>query len=193
MNIIQTTLELIRQKLDESFQNVEPRNERWVILANLANPDGSLFEETTNKVVMFLANLKHETIISTYNRTVPTKTDVYAVVAPTLYIDVYVLFLANFYDQRYAQGLGAISQTISFFQQNPVFTHVNLPDLDPVIDKLTFEFVNLEISELNYLMGMIGSKYLPSVYYKVRMIPFQSAAMQGQVSPARGLTAPGEA
>src|SRR5436853_173538 len=116
---------------------------------------------------MFLANIQHETAISTYNSTVPAKSGGgYVVVTPPLYIDLFVLFYANFLNNNYREGLGIISRTISFFQQNPWFTHANLPDLDPIIDKLTLEMTNLDVTDLNYLMGLMGTKYLPSVYYK---------------------------
>jgi hypothetical protein len=85
-----------------------------------------------------------------------------------------------------------ISQTISFFQQNPWFTHDNVPGLDPVIDKLTFEMTNLDLVDLSYLISMTGTKYLPSVYYKVRLLPFQSGAMQAEVPAAKGVEAPSE-
>jgi hypothetical protein len=141
---------------------------------------------------MLLANIKHETIISTYSPTVPVKGNQYGLITPPLYIDLFVLFFANFNDKNYPEGLGVISRTISFFQQNPWFTRENLPGLDPEIDKLTFEMVNLEMTDLNYLMGMIGAKYLPSVYYKVRVIPFRSDAMRAQVPPVHGVESEGE-
>jgi hypothetical protein len=195
MGAIQTTLELIRQKLNEFFRNAEasaPNEEDWVILSNIVNHEGQLYEPTKNKVVMFLANIQHETIISTYSRTTPVKGDQYAIVAPPLYINLFVMFFANFYDNNYTEGLGMISRTISFFQQNTWFTHENLPGLDPIIDKLTFEMHNLDMTGLNYLMGLVGTKYLPSVYYKVRLIPFDSEAIQGQVPAAQGVQASGD-
>jgi len=97
-----------------------------------------------------------------------------ALIPPPLYIDLYVLFYANFAERNYAEGLDAISRTISFFQQNPRFTRDNLPGLDPAIDKLTFEFFNLDLQTQSRLMESMGAKYLPSVYYKVRMIPFHN-------------------
>lgn len=190
--VIQTTLELIRQKLNEFFRNADPKEDDWVILSNVVNSEGQPYEHAKDKVVMFLANIQHETTISTYNRTTPVNGDQYALVAPPLYIDLFVLFFANFYDKNYAEGLGMISRTISFFQQNPWFTHDNLPGLDPIIDKLTFEMTNLDMTGLNYLMGLMGTKYLPSAFYKIRMIPFDSQAMQGQVPAAQGVQAPGE-
>ena len=191
LGAIQTTLELIRQRLNEFFRNANPPEEDWVILSNIVDHAGQLYEPTRDKVVMFLANIQYETAISTYNRTTPIKGDQYAVVAPPLYIDLFVLFLANFFDKNYREGLDMIARTISFFQQNPWFTHDNLPGLDPAIDKLSFEMTNLDVNGVNYLMGMVGTKYLPSVFYKVRMIPFVSDAIQGEVPAVQGVEAPG--
>jgi|SRR5215213_1659437 len=192
MGAILTTLELIRQKLNESFKNAHPRNDDWVVLSNIVDQQGHPYEEAKQKVVMLLANIQNEAMISTYNRTVPIQGDQFAVVAPPLYVDLYLLFFANFENKNYTEGLEMISETISFFQQNPWFTPDTLPGLDPDVKKLAFEFSNLEMTDLNYLMGMLGAKYLPSVYYKVRMIPFQSVAMQALVPGVRGVEAPGE-
>jgi hypothetical protein len=191
MDLIQTTLEQIRQKLSEFIGNAIDGDEQWVILSNIVDHENRLYDKAKNKVVMFLANIQHETTVSTYKRAVPTG-DQYAVVTPPLYIDLFVLFFANFYDKNYPEGLGMISQTISFFQQNPWFTHDNVPGLDPVIDKLTFEMTNLELADLSYLISMTGTKYLPSVYYKVRLLPFQGGAMQAEVPAAKGVEAPSE-
>ena len=140
---------------------------------------------------MFLANIQKEVTISTHNPNAAVAGGGYAAVAPPLYIDLFLLFYANFYDNRYAQGLGAISKTISFFQQNPWMTASKLPGLDVAVEKLSFELTNLEPVELNYLLGLTGSKYLPCVFYKVRMIPFQAGAIEAQVREARGIEAPG--
>lgn len=187
MSLIHHSLKLVKQRMNETLANRYPRSEEWVILSNIVDPDGNLFEDTKNKVVMVLANIQHETIISTYSRTVPNRNDTYSIVTPPLYIDLFVLFYANFFDRNYGEGLTMISETISFFQQYPVFTQDTLPGLDPVIDKLRFEMVNLAVSDLNYLMGMMSAKYLPSVYYKVRLLPFQSDAIKGEVPAVQGL------
>jgi hypothetical protein len=191
MSLIHQSLKLVKQRMNETLSNRYPRSEEWVILSNIVDPDGNLFEDTRNKVVMVLANIQHETIISTYNRTVPNRNDTYSIVTPPLYIDLFVLFYANFFDRNYGEGLTMISETISFFQQYPVFTQDTLPGLDPVIDKLRFEMVNLAVSDLNYLMGMMSAKYLPSVYFKVRLLPFQSDAIRGEVPAVQGLETSG--
>lgn len=200
MSEILGTLELIRKRLDEFIGNAIPRNEKWVILSNLVDLEGRPYEGARDKVVMFLAGIRRESTISTYNPNLPVKGTAnrpgqgnpFAVVAPPLYINLFLLLFANFEGQGYTQGLELISRTIIFFQQNPWFTHDNLPGLDPRIDKLTFEMIDPDLIDLNYLMGLAGVTYLPAVYYKVRMIPFQSAAMQAVVPAVEGLEAAGE-
>lgn len=192
MSAILKTFELVRQKLNESFKNAHPRDDDWVILSNVVDQEGHPYEEGKQKVLMILANIQNEAIVSTYNRAAPVKGEQYAVVAPPIYVDLYVLFYANFENKNYPEGLAMISQTISFFQQNPWFTRDTLPGLGPEIKKLTFELSNLEMTDLNYLMGMLGAKYLPSVYYKVRLIPFQSGAMQALLPPVRGVEPPAQ-
>ncbi|MDB5600904.1 MAG: hypothetical protein JWN71_2948 [Xanthobacteraceae bacterium] len=186
MDLIRTVLDLIRHRLNEYFNNIDSRREEWVTLANIVDNDGHAFAGSKDKIVMVLANIKHETVISTYTPTVRTKTSAYAIVPTPLYIDLYILFYANFYDENYRQGLAMISRTISYFQQNPWLNASNAPDLPPVVDKLTMEITNLDLLELNYLMGMLGVKYLPSVYYKLRMLPFVGDAMSGVTPQVSG-------
>ena len=190
MELIETVCELIRQRLNAFFQNIDRTDEDRVVLSNIVDHDGAICQSARDKIVMVVTNITHETIISTYNPAVRASSTTYAVVSPPLYINLFILFFANFYDRRYSQGLAMISRTISFFQQNPWFTHANAPELDPRIDKITLEITNLDMLQANYLMGMLGTKYLPSVYYKLRLIPFTSEAMQATVPAAQGVDAP---
>ena len=113
-------------------------NQDVVVLSNVVDHEGRAFPDAKNRLVMFLANIQHETTISTFNRTTPIDNDSYAVICKPIYINLYVLFFANFYDTNYSEGLGVISRTISFFQQNPCFNHNNMPGLDESIDRVTF-------------------------------------------------------
>ncbi|SRR5579859_2230325 len=190
MAIIDSTLTLIRDSLNNYLRNLNSNETNWVSLSNVIKLDGQPYEEAKNKVVMFLADIQHETSISTYQRTVPAS-GAYVAVAPPLYVDLFLLFYANFPDDNYIVSLRMISWTISYFQQNPCFTRSTLPALNPAIEKLTFEFMNLDATSLNYLMGLVGVKYLPSVYYKLRMIPFTSDMVQEVVPVAKGVGAAG--
>lgn len=190
MAIIATTLELIRGKLNDSIQNLDRRTEDWVILSNIVDVDGRPYETATNKIVMCLTSVVDEKMISTYNAMARGSGEEYARISPPLYVDLYIAFIANFCNQNYSDGLVALSRTISFFQSNPWFSHDNVPKLDPAIDKLNLEFVNLDPVDVNYIMGMLGIKYLPSVFYKLRLLPFTSNQMTAKAMPVGGYSTP---
>lgn len=186
MAVIQQVMDCVRNRLEAHLQSFDSRNEPWVTLANFVDHQSSPNEDAKNKVVMFLSGIEHETIISTYSGPVTTGAGGFSSVAPTLYVNLMILFTANFDGKLYQDGLRQISRTISFFQQNYVFNHANMPDLDPSVDKLAFEFANLDMTQLNYLMCLTGTKYLPSVLYKVRTIPFRSSVVTSQIAATRG-------
>lgn len=187
MTAIRSTCEAIRARLDQSFRIVDPREDDWVVLSNVVNHQGQPFEGARNKVVMSLIGIGHETTIATFTRTAPVEGNQYGVVTPPLYVFLMLLFTANFQDERYAEGLGAVSRTIAFFQQYPCFSRDAMPELDPVIEKLTLEITNMDLVQTNYVTGMLGIRYLPSVLYKLRLIPFRSDAASAIVPAASGV------
>jgi hypothetical protein len=187
MDLIGLTLELIRSKLNQYFNNLYLDSDERVIISNIVRQDGSLYEEAKDKLVIFLANMQTETTISTFSKEKQVEGNKYVSITPPVYLNLYLLFYANYSDANYRNGLTMISGTIAFFQQNPVFTQNKLPGLDPSVDKLTFEMVNMDMAEHNYLMGLAGAKYLPSALYKVRMLPFIGQTITGQTPAVKGL------
>ncbi|HEX9938738.1 MAG TPA: DUF4255 domain-containing protein [Longimicrobium sp.] len=192
MSDIRATLEAVRQRLNEWINGLESRPEPWVVLSNLVDPEGKPVEAARGKLVMFLAGIQKETMVSTYTPAVPSGDNEYSIVAPPLYVDLYVMVIANFYDPNYSEGLGMISLAISFFQQNPSFTPASLPGLPPEVERLSWEMTNLDPLNLSYLMGIAGIKYLPSAYYKVRLLPFTGGAVQRQEPGVAGIQSPGD-
>jgi hypothetical protein len=180
--MIDTSLVLVKNKLNEYLREKNELDKDKAILSNMINQDGDIAVKGKNHVVISLVNVEHETVISTYNRYVPTSENKAGVVNPPVYVNIYVLIMAYFEGQNYTEGLKYLSYVINFFQTNCVFNRHNLPGLDRGIDKLTFELANIEPSALSYVLSMTGAKYLPSVYYKVRMFAFQQYAIQGEVS-----------
>jgi hypothetical protein len=176
MSDIRPTLEAVRSRLNEFIGAAEPRREDWVILSNLVDAQGRPVEAALNRVVMYLAGIEKEAITGAAPRRSATEAPL---VPPSLYIDLYVLIVANFYDANYAEGLGMISRVISFFQQNPTFTRDMLPGLPDQIEHLTWELTNLDPLNQSRVFGMAGVSYLPSAYYRVSVLPFQSGVIAG--------------
>ena len=63
---------------------------------------------------------------------------------------------------------------VAFFQfRAGVFTPQNTPALNGVVEKLQAELISLDTRELSNFWGIMGSKYLPSVIYKVKTLPIR--------------------
>ena len=101
---------------------------------------------------------------------------------PELRVNLYILISANFQNADssssadYAEGLKQLSHIISFFQAKNVFTPENTPALStnaPELKKLVVELYSYSFEQLYNFWSVVGTKYLPSVLYKVRIITFR--------------------
>lgn len=91
-------------------------------------------------------------------------------VQPQVWLNLYVLFVAQFGD--YLDALRRVSDIVRFFQQHRVFTPANSPNLG-AIEQLTLELVTLPFSEQNEVWGALRTSFRPSVLYRVRMVAFE--------------------
>jgi len=182
MDLLRNTLQVICDQANSYLNNIDHRSDDWVVLTSTVDHDGSLNQYTRNKIVMSVYNITREAFSSSYipvqpNRSGNGATEGLPVVSPPLYLNIHLMFMANFTELSYPDGLAALSRLISFFQQKRVFTPQNAPDLAREIDKLTMDIENLPPVDVNYVMSMLGTRYLPSAFYKLRMVPFASSAM----------------
>ena len=69
-----------------------------------------------------------------------------------------------------------------------MLTAQNTPALDARLDRVIIELETVETQEWSYLWGMLGTKCLPAVVYKVRMLTLQEVP-DGQARPAISATA----
>ncbi len=97
---------------------------------------------------------------------------------PKIFLNLYVLFSANL--STYTESLKRISYIIQFFQYKNVFTPLSSPSLPGGIDQLTLDLMSLSYQDLNNLWGILGSRYLPSVMYKMRLITIDEDFMYGE-------------
>ena len=91
--------------------------------------------------------------------------------SPELKLNLNLIFAPR--HKIYGQALSYLSYVLTYFQAHPVFTPHAYPGLDPRIEKLTVELLSYGPEQLNQLWAYIGTKYLPSVIYRVRMVVLQ--------------------
>lgn len=155
-----------------------------VLLSALASPDGTANADTLNKLCITLVGLEQESTMRNGaagrmqeggQGLEHTRTN------PAVRLNLRVVLAANFSD--YAEALKFLSAAIAFFQRKNVLTAQNTPALDAQLDRVIIELATVETQEWSYLWGMLGTKCLPAVMYKVRMLTLQEMP-DGQARPA---------
>ena len=183
--MIAKTLSQLAVQLNRFLRHNFKLEEDVVLVSNLNEADGTVLTQVNNKLVLFLVGIEKEAASRSKTTLLDTGFARSANSAPPLHLNLYVMLAANFNGTNYSDALTLLSASISFFQRNPLFTHQNLPDLDPDIERLALDMENLSIQDASNLWGMLSGKYLPSVLYKVRMISFDGADIYSQSSLLR--------
>lgn len=191
MDLIQNAMQSVCTLANGYLNNVDRRPDPWVVLTSIVGHDGTLNPEARDKIVMTLYNITREPFASSYRPSPPASPTSDArgalpVISPPIYLNLHVMFMANFPERGYSDGLAALSRLISYFQQTPVFSAQNAAQLAPAIEQLTLDLENLCPVDVNYVMSMLGTRYLPSAFYKLRMLPFQSSAMLARTYAVQG-------
>lgn len=168
VNLIRTEVNASEKMLDGSGL-VQPGN-----IAKWESNSGLSTASSQDSVVMTIVNIEEE---KTLKNTPPyiRKGDSIEKRNPTLFLNLYVLFSCP--ADEYLNAVEYISQVIGFFQTKNVFTPENISsgsgNFPKKIEKIVMELVTLNFEQLNHLWGILGGKYMPSVMYKLRLIPVQ--------------------
>ncbi|SDT58332.1 Protein of unknown function [Mucilaginibacter mallensis] len=179
--MIDTALDFISKRLN-AFLRVKYQDQSnsidYIQLNNIAWNDQSISQPTTNNAFITLVNIEEDRVSKSPDNYVRTNTGI-VYQNPTIFLNLYVLFAANL--NSYEESLTRLSYIIQFFQFQNVFTTLDSPGLPQGIDKLIFDLKTLSFQDLNNLWGILGSKYLPSVVYILRLVTITSDFEMGNV------------
>lgn len=160
--------------------------EPLVVLGNIAQVNDLGGGALNSKIVLTVVNIEEERMLRSPENYIRQGTDI-KYKNPPVFLNLYVLFTSNFSlsggENDYQQSLQGISYIIQFFQNQNVFTRLNAPDLPDGVEELIFDLKTLSFQDLNNMWGILGSKYLPSVLYKVRLLTIDEDFSQGDVLP----------
>lgn len=176
--MIDIAIDAIVCRLNQFFKNEFDLHEDAAVVSNILDLNGAQCVDIDSKVAVFVVNIEKETSPSPY--LFKKMSDIDYTQNPPLHINLYIMFAACFSGKSYPEALKFISSTISFFQRNHVFNHINTPEMDEKIEKLIISMENISINDLSSLWGVLSGKYMPSVLYKVRMITFDAIDIKGE-------------
>ncbi len=183
--MIHHVLPTVVASLNEFVRNELSIQEDMVVLTNPVDLKGSLNTQIDNKLCVFLQHLEEERVIK--NGTYQSSGGM----NPPMHVNLYLMFVANFPDPNYLESLRYISLVLEYFQGNRIMDKSNTPMLSANVDKISFEYVNMDFNELNNVWSLVGLKYMPSVIFKLKLLSFtnflikeESSAVVGQSSQA---------
>lgn len=179
--MIAAAISKIAWELNQALKGRAQSSEDLVVVSHLLELDGTVALQAVDKLAVFLVNIEREASPQRHPAQVDAGLRRTAIVQPPIFLNLLVLFAANFGGSKYPEALKAISNTAAFFQGRPVFDHQNTPDLDPGIERLAIEIENLSTADLGNVWGILGGRYVPSLLYRIRMVVIDSNALEAQV------------
>lgn len=194
--MIDTTLNFLTQEINTflKIKNNTP-NEDKIVLSSIASESGLVIPNKS--LGLSLINIEEERVFKEQRVAYLNENGKTQSYNPELRLNLYILITSNFQDKLkedptddYREGLKQLSNVILFFQSKNVFTNENSPllaSLDPNIQKIIVELYSYSFEQLYNFWSVVGTKYLPSVLYKVRMLRFQGGAIDAELPGVAGV------
>lgn len=180
--MILSALSFITTELNDYLTSAYQTTETKAVLSALVQPNGTAVADIADKMSVILINLEPE---STVRNLQPERGGEQLRQNPAVKLNLRVLFAANF--NNYEEALKFLGSTLAFFQGHGVFTPQNAPRLGKQFDRLVVELESTNYQEWSYLWGMAGTKAMPAVVYKVKMVAIQDGAAQGRQPTVGGV------
>jgi hypothetical protein len=188
MVMINQLLVVIRDRIESVLQASNLSPERWVELANPVEIGGTTAGGLSNKIIMLLVSLQTDPTARAFTPAAMASPDSRPRTGPSVVLDGYLLIAPNFTGANYIDGLAMVSRIISYFQEIPILSAEEIPEMPLDCPRVAVEFVSLDFAEAHNLMTMVGIKCFPFLLYRLRGLSFDSAAMVGISPPVRGET-----
>lgn len=170
--MIGETLQVIADQLNAFFKLRFDTEEDKVSLNSVVSPDGNIDIDNYDKVLVTLVNVQQEKLTRNFKSYKSHQNNQFSGKKPAVTIHLFIAVCCLFSENNYQQALTFLSSVIEFFQNKYAFTRSNTPSLNNRIEKITFEIENFTSQEVSHLWGVIGTKYVPSIIYKVSVINY---------------------
>lgn len=183
--MIDQALQLVRDRLNDHLRVRFAVAEDLVSLSPLTDAEGKPAQEARNRLALFLINIARDAVPRA------RRGQGAAVVTQhqPLHMDVYFMIASGHDADLYPEGLKLVSAALMFFQSQPVFTPQTTPDMPQGLTQLTVEVSNMALEEIGQIWSNLGSRYVPSVMFKMRSVMIDASVVTGVVPT---ITAPSQ-
>jgi hypothetical protein len=145
--------------------------------------------ENSKKVVLSLINFEMENTMRNQPAHRKSGNNIEIKEAP-VFINTYMMAASNYAD--YGTQLTMLNYAMEFFQSKPYLDQFNLHMQNELswparVEKVIFEWHNLDFDKLNQIWSLNGGKYVPSFLYKVRMMVVEKTENASFGPPVRNI------
>jgi len=168
-------INFLKDDINSFISSKKGVEDNFVVFANLNNVIEST-QNSDNKIVITIVNIEEEKLIQSPDNYIKSKTEV-KYKNPPVWLNFICLF--TFYTRSIENydGIDMLANVVQYFQSRPRINKITavVPANFPVLyDDFRAEFVSLNYEQTNYLWGLFGGKYHPSVVYKFKTIPIDN-------------------
>lgn len=150
---------------------------KQMMLGDIAKHNGPMdtrdLDTIQNNLVLTLVSVEEENTLKN-NYPIRQEQAVATTQKPTLYLNLYLLFTANFDD--YEEALKHLGYVLLFFQVN---TKISYTDTLGNTYQLSFTLHNVGFENLHNLWTVLGGVSKPSAVYKARLMFIQESPLNG--------------
>jgi hypothetical protein len=180
---LNTIAELLNTSLYEKWGATINGTNEVVQLNNIANI-GDEKNDLQNKIVLTLLKMEEEKSLKNGTFYKKTSGDTFNKHHPAVYLNLYLLLAIT--KKNYREALQLLSDCITFFQHNKVFTGQVSEGVEGDGEfRLTVELHDINFQEVFEMWSNLGSKQFPFVIYKVRLLRFLETKAIEEVVPIK--------
>ncbi len=183
-------LQIIQTELNQHLNSIAAQSDDTVVIGNIGVLESQDYTpDLGDNIVLSLIRIQEEATLKNQlngQRNMATGRMEYK--NPPVPINLYLLFAVN--SNSYANALTYQSRIIRFFQSKNVFTHLNSVPVNNISDhdrlrsfRLILDLYSPSFEENNHIWSVLGSKQLPYVMYKMRLLELELE----QISQTGGL------
>jgi hypothetical protein len=147
-------------------------NGSFVSFANLNNVIDKT-EGFSDRIIISIVNIEEEKMLKTPDNYTKANNEInYR--KPPVWLNIICLFTFYTKSAESYDGIDMLANVIQYFQSKPRIDSSNavIPANYPAgMEEIRAEFVSLNYEQTNYLWGLFGGRYHPSVIYKLKTIP----------------------
>lgn len=170
--MLQQLINFLKDDLNTFITNKLGVDNKFVLFTNLNNV---LAKEDVNldKIIISIVNIEEDKMLKTPDNYSRVDNEIFYR-KPPVWLNLICLFTFYTKSTDDMAGIDLLENIVQYFQSRPRVDQASavVPENFPSgIEEIRAEFVSLNYEQTNYLWGLFGGKYHPSVIYKLKTIP----------------------